>query len=129
MGPGLASAVRCLRRARRWHLVMLPVVLGTLTAVVGISTLCCLFALPETRLGLAANAIVFVLACAVVRFPDGPPAVGHSGLEELWRSAPAGTGVAFDPATVAEAGRPYLAQAISPGPSWPPRYACACTAK
>ena len=89
--------------------------LGALTAVVGVSTLCCLFALPEARLGLAANAIVFVLACAAVRFPDGPPAVGHSGLEDLWRSAPAGSGAAFDPGTVPEAGKPYLAQAIAPG--------------
>jgi hypothetical protein len=89
--------------------------LGALTTAVGISTLCCLFALPEARLGLAANAIVFVLTCAAVRFPDGPPAVGHSGLEDLWRSAPAGSGAAFDLGTVPEAGKPYLAQAIAPG--------------
>src|SRR5690242_2543957 len=43
--------------------------LGTLTAVVGISTLCCLLVHPEGRMGLAANGIVFVLACAAVRFP------------------------------------------------------------
>lgn len=81
----------------------------------GISTLCCVFALPEARLGLAVNAIVFVLACTAVRFPEGPPAVGHSGLENLWRSAPSGSGAAFDPGTVPEVGKPYLAQSIAPG--------------
>jgi hypothetical protein len=89
--------------------------LGALTAVVGISSLFCLFALPETRLGLAANAIVFVLACAAVRYPAGAPAVGYSRLEELWRSAPAGSSAAFDLGTVPDAGKPYLSQVIAPG--------------
>jgi hypothetical protein len=89
--------------------------LGILPAVAGISVLCCIFALPEARLGLAANAIVVVLACADVRLAGGPLAVGHPGLEQLWRSAPVGSGAVFDPNSVPEAGRRYLQCEIAPG--------------
>lgn len=83
--------------------------------VVGFSMLCCVLALPEARLGLAANLMVLALACAAIRFPGGSPAVGHPGLDRVWNSAPAGGGAVFDPSTIPAAGRSYLEHAIAPG--------------
>jgi len=91
-----------------WWLLMAPV-------AVGFSALCCVLALPEARLGLAANLLLLALVCAAFRFPGGSPAVRHPGLERLWNSAPAGSGAVFDPNAVPEAGLAYLQHAVAPG--------------
>ncbi len=93
-----------------WWLRMLPI-------AAGLSALCCLLAMPEARMGLAANLVVLALACAAVRFPGDVPAVTDPGLDRLWHSAPSGGGAVFDPGGIPEPGRLYLQHAIAPGTS------------
>lgn len=91
-----------------WWLRVLPI-------VVGISALCCILGLPEARMGLAANLVMLVLACAAIRFPGTSPPMRHAGLDQLWNSQPAGIGAVFDPAAIPDASRLYLQHAITPG--------------
>lgn len=91
-----------------WWLRVTPV-------LVAISTLCCLAALPEALLGLAANLGLLVLACSAIRFPGPLMALTHPGLDQLWRSAPTCSGAGFDPCAIPEAGRSYLKHAIASG--------------
>lgn len=90
-----------------WWLRVLP-----LLALV--SFVCCLWTLPEARIGLAANVILLVFAAAAVRFPGDVPAVRHTGLERLWSEVDVTRREAFDPPTVAES-RSYLRRVIAAG--------------
>jgi len=91
-----------------WWLRVTPI-------LIAISAPCCLFALPEARPGLAANLVLLVLAYAAIRFPGPLIALRHSGLDQLWDSAPTGHGAGFDPEDIPEGGRTYLKHTITPG--------------
>jgi len=67
-----------------WWLQVLPF-------LVLLSTVCCAIEFREAKIGLIANLLVFVLACAAIRYPGDVPAISSPSLEALWQQ---GTGTA-----------------------------------